>query len=71
MNCIQVQKPFPRVAIVWPARLVLSVGSLVIMSKKKSTAETPSQRKYFQPLQVTLRFQVVAIGRIITCADCS
>ena len=41
--------------------MVLSVGSSVIMSKRKSTAGTPSLRKYFQPLQVcyvTLRIQV-------------
>ena len=41
--------------------MVLSVGSSVIMSKRKSTAGNPSLRKYFQSLQVsyvTLSIQV-------------
>ena len=64
--------------------MVLSVGSSVIMSKRKSTAGTPSLRKYFQPLQVSMLHSVsklncqaicmimtLAIGCVIARADCS
>ena len=52
--------------------MVMSVGSSV-MSKRKSTAGTPSLRKYFQPLQVsyvTLNIQVEleAICMVMTLA---
>ena len=46
--------------------MVLSVGSSVVMSNRKSTAGTPSLRKYFQRLQVndTLSIQVELPGHL-------